>query len=203
MEPIIEQLAKELDKLPRYVENVVRLLDEGNTIPFIARYRKEMHGSMDDQLLREIADRLSYLRSLDKRRGEISGSITEQGKMTEELEKAIAAAATLAELEDIYRPYKQKRRTRATVAREKGLEPLADILLAGEDPRPLTDITAAFIDGEKGVATVEEALAGANDILAERFSDDADIRKQLREYYRATALVTAKAAKEEDSVYRN
>ncbi len=200
---IIKTLAHEFNQRENHIENVVKLIDDGSTIPFIARYRKEMHGSMDDQLLREIADRLSYLRSLDKRRGEISGSITEQGKMTEELEKAIAAAATLAELEDIYRPYKQKRRTRATVAREKGLEPLADILLAGEDPRPLTDIAAAFIDGEKGVATVEEALAGANDILAERFSDDADIRKQLREYYRATALVTAKAAKEEDSVYRN
>ncbi|MBP1556001.1 MAG: hypothetical protein J6U30_07995 [Oscillospiraceae bacterium] len=122
-----EIIARETGQKLIYVENVVRLLDEGNTVPFIARYRKEMHGTMDDQLIREISDRMTYLRNLDKRRGEISGSIEEQGKMTEELSQAIADAETLAELEDIYRPYKQKRRTRATVAKEKGLEPLAEV----------------------------------------------------------------------------
>ena len=130
MEPIIEQLAKELDKQPQHVENVVRLLDEGNTIPFIARYRKELHGAMDDTSLRTLEERLNYLRGLQERREAVKKSIEDQGKLTEELSRAIDKAQTLAEVEDLYRPYKQKRRTRATVAREKGLAPLAELLFA-------------------------------------------------------------------------
>lgn len=200
---IVKKLSAEFNCREQYVENVVSLIDAGNTIPFIARYRKEMHGTMDDQLLREIADRLSYLRGLDKRRGEISSSIEEQGKLTPELMAGIAAAATLAELEDIYRPYKQKRRTRATIARERGLQPLADILLAGADPRPEQEIAAEFIDAEKGVEDAAAALAGASDIIAEQLSDEAELRKALRALFTAKGMTTSKAAKQEDSVYRN
>ena len=161
-------LSSEFQTAPAIIGRIVSLIDEGNTIPFIARYRKEMTGAMDDQKLREISERLDYLRGLDKRREAIAASITEQGKMTDELEKKLAAAATLSELEDVYRPYKQKRRTRATVAREKGLEPLAQLLYAQERscPRP-EDAAADFVDPEKGVETVADALQGANDIVAE------------------------------------
>ena len=187
------------------MENVVRLIDEGNTIPFIARYRKELHGAMDDTALRTLADRLQYLRNLDKRREEVKSAIEGQGKLTEELSAAIDAAATLAEVEDLYRPYKQKRRTRATVAREKGLEPLAELLFAqaADGPAP-EEAAGAFIDPEKGVETAEDALQGASDIIAERISDDADIRKRLRELvWKKGYLVSAAAAKEpEDTVYR-
>ena len=152
MEHIIHILAQELDKNEQHVANVVALLDEGNTIPFIARYRKELHGSMDDTVLRALADRLQYLRSLDKRREEVRGAIAAQEKLTEALDAALSAAATLAEVEDIYRPFKPKRRTRATVAREKGLEPLADLLFAQKPdcPAPL-EAAAAYVDPEKGV----------------------------------------------------
>ena len=205
MEPIIQTLSAELDCRADYVQNVVTLIDEGNTIPFIARYRKELHGSMDDQVLRTLADRLQYLRNLDQRRAEVKSAIENQGKLTVELSAAIDAAATLAEVEDLYRPYKQKRRTRATVAKEKGLEPLADLLFAqGPDcPEPLT-AAAEYIDPEKGVETAEDALQGANDIIAERISDDADIRKILRDlWWKKGILRSAAAAKEpEDSVYR-
>ena len=151
---MIQTLAQELNKDPRHVENVVRLLDEGNTIPFIARYRKELHGAMDDTSLRTLEERLQYLRGLEERRDTVKKSIEEQGKLTEELAAAIDSAQTLAEVEDLYRPYKQKRRTRATVAREKGLEPLAALLFAQERdcPRP-EDAAAGFIDSEKGVET--------------------------------------------------
>ena len=205
MEPIIQILAKELDKSPEHVENVVRLIDEGNTIPFIARYRKELHGAMDDTALRTLADRLGYLRNLDKRREEVKASIESQGKLTEELSAAIDAAATLAEVEDLYRPYKPKRRTRATVAREKGLEPLAQLLYAQEKDGPAPEEAAGdYVDAEKGVESVEDALQGAGDIIAEWISDDADIRKGLRELvWRKGYLVSAAAAKEpEDTVYR-
>ena len=201
---ILTILAKEFGKAEEHVENVIKLIDEGATIPFIARYRKELHGSMDDQALRDLADRLQYLRNLEKRREEVITSITHQGKLTEELEQAIAAAATLAEVEDLYRPYKQKRRTRATIAREKGLAPLAAILMA-RGPAVVPEQAAAdFVDPEKGVESVEQALQGANDILAEEISDDADIRKQLRELYlkRAVLVSKAAAAEPEDSVYR-
>jgi len=203
MERNVEIISKEIGQKAVYVENVVKLLDEGNTVPFIARYRKEMHGTMDDQLIREISDRMTYLRNLDKRREEVSGSITEQGKMTEELSQAIADAATLAELEDIYRPYKQKRRTRATVAKEKGLEPLADMIYAQDimEGTP-EEIAAPFVDEEKGVNDAAEALAGASDIIAERISDDAEIRRLLKELIRKKGRIASHSLTEEDSVYR-
>lgn len=203
METIIQILARELQQPERYIENVVSLLDEGNTIPFIARYRKEMHGSMDDTSLRALEDRLQYLRNLKKRREEVKGAIEGQGKLTEELAAAIDGAATLAEVEDLYRPYKQKRRTRATMAREKGLEPLAALLYAQKPdcPDPLA-AAAAYVDPEKGVETAEDALQGAGDIIAEDISDDAGVRKTLRAFMlRRSELVTS-AAREEDSVYR-
>ncbi len=204
MDQMILTLAKELGRNEDQVQNVVTLIDEGATIPFIARYRKELHGSMDDQLLRQLADRLQYLRNLDQRKGEVKNSIENQGKLTEELTAAIDAAATLAEVEDLYRPYKQKRRTRATIAKEKGLEPLADLLSAIGSQVNASDAAADFIDPEKGVETVEDALQGANDIVAERISDDADIRKELRELYLRRAVLVSKAATKEpeDSVYR-
>ena len=205
METIIKALAQELGQKEIYVENVVRLIDEGATIPFIARYRKELHGAMDDQLLRRLADRLQYLRNLDQRRGEVAAAIQAQGKLTEELAAAIAAAATLAEVEDLYRPYKQKRRTRATVAREKGLEPLTRRLSAkGSAQLDPEQEAAAFVDPEKGVDTVRDALQGANDILAEEISDRADLRKQLRELAQRRGVLVSKAAQAEpeDTVYR-
>ena len=160
MDTIIQTLAQELGRTEEHINNVVALIDEGATIPFIARYRKELHGSMDDQLLRQLADRLQYLRNLDARKGEVKTSIENQGKLTQELSAAIDTAATLAEVEDLYRPYKQKRRTRATIAREKGLEPLAQLAFAFG---PAVDMAAAaveYIDPEKGVETVEDALQG-------------------------------------------
>ncbi len=200
---IIKTIAQELDKDPRHVENVVRLLDEGNTVPFIARYRKELHGAMDDTALRTLCERLGYLRSLEERREAVKKAIGEQGKLTAELAAAIDAAATLAEVEDLYRPYKQKRRTRATVAREKGLAPLAELLLAQERACPAPEAAAlAFIDPEKGVETLADALQGASDIIAEILSDDADIRKALRGLLQRQGHLRCLAAKEEDSVYR-
>ncbi|WP_300411954.1 Tex family protein [uncultured Oscillibacter sp.] len=203
METIIAQLARELGQPEKYVDNVVRLLDEGNTIPFIARYRKELHGAMDDTTLRNLEERLHYLRGLQERREAVKKSIEEQGKLTGELARAIDAAATLAEVEDLYRPYKQKRRTRATVAREKGLAPLAELLFAqGRDcPDPLTE-AAGYIDPEKGVETAEDALAGASDIVAELLSDDAELRKALRALLARDGRLRSEAAVEEDTVYR-
>ena len=200
---IIQTLAQELDKNPQHVENVVRLLDEGNTIPFIARYRKELHGAMDDTALRTLEERLQYLRGLEERREAVKKSIESQGKLTEELSAAIDQAQTLAEVEDLYRPYKQKRRTRATVAREKGLEPLAQLLFAQERdcPRP-EEAAQDFIDPDKGVETTADALGGAHDIVAEWISDDAAIRKALREYTLRQGKLVSKAATEEDTVYR-
>ena len=196
-------LAEELNRPLNYVENVVKLIDEGNTIPFIARYRKELHGAMDDTTLRTLEDRLNYLRNLQTRRDEVKQSIENQGKLTEELSAAIDSAKTLAEVEDLYRPYKQKRRTRATVAREKGLEPLAELLFAQEKGGPAPEEAAAeFLDSEKGVETVADALQGANDIIAEKISDDAAIRKELRELILKRGQLVSKAATEEDSVYR-
>ena len=203
METIIQILARELEQTEQHVENVVALLDEGNTIPFIARYRKELHGSMDDTALRTLEERLQYLRNLEKRREEVKGAIESQGKLTEELSAAIDNAATLAEVEDLYRPYKQKRRTRATAAREKGLEPLAALLYAQKPdcPDPL-EAAAGYVDPEKGVETAEDALQGAGDIIAEDISDDAAVRKALRAFMQRRSELTASAVKEEDSVYR-
>ena len=200
---IIQTLAQELDKKPQYVENVVRLLDEGNTIPFIARYRKELHGAMDDTSLRTLEERLQYLRGLEERREAVKNAIEEQGKLTAELTAAIDRAKTLAEVEDLYRPYKQKRRTRATAAKEKGLEPLAALLFAQERncPRP-EEAAQGFIDPEKGVETIADALQGANDIIAEWISDDAAVRKSLRELLERRGTLRSLAATEEDSVYR-
>ncbi|MBE6883692.1 MAG: RNA-binding transcriptional accessory protein [Ruminococcaceae bacterium] len=196
-------LAEELHLREEHVQNVIKLIDEGNTIPFIARYRKELTGTMDDQLLRQLADRLDYLRGLDKRREEILSSIETQGKLTEELRADIEKAVTLASLEDLYRPYKQKRRTRATVAREKGLEPLAEIIFAQDIMRGnIDEIAAEYVDAEKGVETTEDAITGACDIIAENISDDAAIRSTLRDLFMKRAIVTSKAATEEDSVYR-
>ncbi|NBH76905.1 RNA-binding transcriptional accessory protein [Clostridiaceae bacterium] len=205
MDAMIQTLAKELGQKESYVENVVKLIDEGNTIPFIARYRKELHGSMDDQLLRTLADRLQYLRNLEARKGEVKTAVEGQGKLTDELAAAIDAAATLAEVEDLYRPYKQKRRTRATVAREKGLEPLAAMFFSLDEPCPPPEEAARdFLDPEKGVETVEDALQGASDIIAEWISDDAALRKALRSLYLRRAVLISKAAEKEpeDTVYR-
>jgi len=203
LDRIIAQLAAQFGQKTTHIENVIKLIDEGNTIPFIARYRKELHGSMDDQLLRDIGERLQYLRNLDERRGEILSSIENQGKLTEELKKSIENAATLAELEDIYRPYKQKRRTRATVARERGLEPLADLLFQQNLKQgDINELASPYIDPEKGVESAEDALAGASDIIAEKISDDAEIRKCLRELISRRGSLVSKAATEEDSVYR-
>ena len=204
MDSMIETLARELGRTEEQVANVVKLIDEGATIPFIARYRKELHGSMDDQLLRQLHDRLQYLRNLEERKNEVKSSIENQGKLTDELSAAIDAAATLAEVEDLYRPYKQKRRTRATIAREKGLEPLARLLF---DHGPAVDPMKAalpYVDPEKGVETAEDALQGASDIIAEEISDNADIRKELRELYLRRGMLVSKAAQKEpeDSVYR-
>ena len=199
---ISEILSQELGQKQQYIENVIALMDEGNTIPFIARYRKEMHGAMDDTVLRTLETRLTYLRNLQARREEVKSAIESQGKLTEELAAAIDAAATQAEVEDLYRPYKQKRRTRGSVAREKGLEPLAQAIFAqdGSDPAVLAQ---SYIDPEKGVETVEDALAGASDIIAEDLSDDPAIRKSLRELMNRRAVLTSKAADPEtDSVYR-
>ncbi len=184
------------------VENIIKLIDDGNTIPFIARYRKEMTGSCDDQVLRQLADRLQYLRNLQKRREEVCSSIEEQGKLTEDLKAAIDAAATLAEVEDLYRPYKPKRRTRATIAKEKGLEPLALQFFAQEKVGDLAEEGALYVNEEKGVATVEEALAGASDIIAEMVSDDAAFRKAVKGKIMAEGLIRSTADTEEDTVYR-
>ena len=200
---ITETLAQELNLRPEYVENVISLLDEGNTIPFIARYRKEMHGSMDDQVIRQLSDRVTYLRGLEKRKEDVMHAISEQGKLTDELAAAIDSAKTLAEVEDLYRPYKQKRRTRATMAKEKGLEPLAALLFAQERdcPRP-EEAARNFVDPEQGVETVEDALQGASDIIAEQISDDAAIRKSLRALISRQGQLVSRAATEDDSVYR-
>ena len=203
MDTIIQILARELGRSEAHVENVVRLLDEGNTIPFIARYRKELHGAMDDTALRNLEERLQYLRNLAERREAVKRSIEEQGKLTEELSAAIDAARTLAEVEDLYRPYKQKRRTRATIAREKGLAPLAELLFAqGPDCPDPTAEAARYVDAEKGVETVEDALSGASDIIAETISDDAALRKTLRTLLEREGKLCSQAAVEEDSVYR-
>ena len=203
MQTEIQLLAREFDKNETHVKNVIDLIDEGYTIPFIARYRKEMHGTMDDTTLRDLSERLEYLRNLAQRREEIKKSIAAQDKMTDELSRQIDEAKTLAVLEDLYRPYKQKRRTRATIAKEKGLEPLATQIFAqGRELPSLETLAGAFIDPEKGVNTVEEALAGASDIIAEAVSEDAGIRQKLRDVIAKNATIGSVAAKEEDSVYR-
>jgi len=199
---ILEQLCAEFRLQAWQVENTVGLIDEGNTIPFIARYRKEQHGELDDQVLRELADRLEYLRNLHKRKEEVRASIEAQEKLTLEIEDALAKAVTLAEIEDIYRPFKPKRRTRASIAKEKGLEPLA-LEIYEQDINSKAPITLAegYINEELGVASAEEALQGASDIIAEMISDNANIRRRLRNLCCVVGELDSKAAKEEDSVY--
>ena len=200
---IIKILAEELKLTEEQVTKTVALMDEGNTIPFIARYRKEVTGSLDDITLRALEDRLNYLRKLDERRAEISAAIEGQGKLTPEITAALSKAVTLVELEDIYRPYKQKKKTRASVAKEKGLEPLALLISEQNDTYEgtLLELAEPYIDEEKGVASAEEALAGASDIIAENISDVAEYRKELRDFAFSFGVITTKQAKEEDSVY--
>ena len=193
---IYEALAKEFNIREEYSKNLISLLDEGATIPFIARYRKEMHGSLDDQVIRQFADRLGYLRNFEDRKKSIIKNIDEQGKLTDEIVKKLDEAKTLTELEDIYRPFKPKRQTRATVAIAKGLEPLADIIEKQEETKPLAEIAKDFVDEEKGVNSVEEAIQGAKDILAERVSDDSDLRKDLREFLQKTGFICSALKKE-------
>ena len=199
---ILKKLQEEFNLKPFQVENTVELIDAGNTIPFIARYRKEATGSLDDQVLRELNDRLMYLRNMDETREKIKASIEEQGALTEELITAIENAVTLTELDDIYRPYKKKRKTRASVAKEKGLEPLADVIYAQEPDcaEPIV-LAEGFINAELGVKTAEDALAGAMDIIAEKISDDADIRRRMRFVCSAHGILTVKGAKEDLDVY--
>lgn len=203
MTDLIAQLVREFNLKPLQVQNTVKLIDDGNTIPFIARYRKEMTGELNDQVLRELNDRLLYLRNLESRREDVKRLIEEQGRLTDEIRAALDKAVTLQEIEDIYRPFKPKRRTRATIAREKGLEPLAGILFA---QKPLEggieEIAASFIDAEKGVHTAEEALNGAMDIIAEEVSDNAEYRKLVRELFFRHGTLVSKAVRDEDSVYR-
>jgi Transcriptional accessory protein len=196
-------LSAEFKLKETHTGNIIDLIDEGNTIPFIARYRKEMTGSCDDQVLRDFFDRLTYLRNLEKRKSEVTESITSQGKMTDELAEAIAKATILSEVEDIYRPYKQKRRTRATIAKEKGLEPLADILFEQDITEgTVEELALPFVDEEKDVADAQAAIMGAMDIIAEKLSDSAELRRRLRVVLFANALLVSKATKDEDSVYR-
>ena len=200
-----KQLAYEFNLKEIYAENIINLIDEGNTIPFIARYRKEMHGACDDQVLRDFADRLNYLRNLNKEKEKVEKVIKEQEKWTPEIEKALADALTLTEVEDIYRPYKPKRKTRATVAIAKGLEPLADIILAQDLTKPAIEYAKEYIDEEKGVKSEEEAIAGAKDIIAERISDDANLRKVLRDIIAKKAQIKAAWDEEadENKTYEN
>ena len=195
-------LAQEFHLRPQQVQAVIDLLDAGNTIPFIARYRKEAHGSLDDQVLREIAERLEYLRGLEKRREEIRKALTEQEQLTDELASRLSAAATLAELEDLYRPFRPKRRTRATVAKEKGLEPLALWLLMQLPRGDALAEAEKYVSAEKGVENAEDALQGARDIIAESVSDDAALRKELRALLLREGVIETRGAKDEDSVYR-
>ena len=197
-----EQLARELGMSPAHADNVIRLLDDGATVPFIARYRKEAHGTTDDQTLRKLAERLDYLRGLDKRREEILASVSAQDKLTPEIEKALSAAETLSALEDIYRPFRPKRRTRASIAREKGLEPLAAAIMEqGAAARELARLAAGYICAEKGVSSAEEALAGAADIIAEDVSDSAALRTKVKALIGRKGVLRSEAAKEERGVY--
>ena len=203
MTDITTQLIQEFKLKPFQVQNTIKLVDEGSTIPFIARYRKELTGELDDQVLRELHERLVYLRSLEERREDVRRLIDEQGKLTPEISAALNACKSLQEIDDIYRPFKPKRRTRASIAREKGLEPLARILFEQELVKGnIEEIAAAFVDAEKGVKNTNEALAGAMDIIAEEVSDNAETRKAVRELYFKHGMLISKALKEDDSVYR-
>ncbi|GAE90005.1 transcription accessory protein [Acetivibrio straminisolvens JCM 21531] len=203
MADIISTLIKEFNLKPFQVENTVKLIDGGNTIPFIARYRKEMTGELNDQVLRELNERLVYLRNLEARKEEVRRLIEEQGKLTEEITASLEKATSLREIEDIYRPFRPKRRTRATIAKEKGLEPLAQILMAQElKTGSIEDVAKPFINPEKEVNTSEDAINGAMDIVAEDISDDPQIRSVVRDAFIKQGVIVSKKKKDEDSVYR-
>lgn len=202
MNKIVQIIANELGVKVTQVENTVKLIDDGNTIPFIARYRKEATGGLSDEILRELGERLTYLRNLEERKEEVKKSIENQGKLTDEIVKDLENAMTLAEVEDIYRPYKQKKRTRATIAKEKGLEPLADIIYEQQETKKVEEIASSFINEEKQVTSIEEAISGAEDIIAENISDDAYYRKQIKRiYYREAVITTRATSKEEKTNY--
>lgn len=201
MEQINERLVKEFKLKPFQVENAIKLIDEGNTIPFIARYRKEQTGEMSDEQLRDMFDRLNYLRNLEKRKEEVIRLIDEQGKLDDELKNNILSSETMTEVEDLYRPYKQKKRTRATIAKEKGLEPLALIIYNQEEKHDLIKLVEEYINEEKDVNSVEDALTGAKDIVAEIISDVAEYRKDIRKIIYDVGVIVSKAAKDEKSVY--
>ena len=198
VDKIFKKIAEELKIRESQVEATVKLIDEGNTIPFIARYRKEVTGNLSDETLRDLGERLTYLRNLEKRKEEIIRLIDEQGKLTDELTIKIASTMILSELEDIYRPYKPKKRTRATIAKEKGLEPLAEIIFAQEEKKDIYEIAQEYINEEKEVKTAEDAIAGASDIIAENIADDADYRKKIKSFCFREAVIASKAAKEEE-----
>ena len=197
MKKIEQIIAEELNIKVQQVENTIKLIDEGNTIPFIARYRKEVTGGLSDEVLRTFGERLNYLRNLEKRKEEVTNSIEEQGKLTEEIVKDLENAITLAEVEDIYRPYKQKKKTRATVAKAKGLEPLAEIILAQEETKNIQEIAAEYISEEKEVKTVEEAIQGALDIIAEMISDNPEYRKLIKQIVYSKGIIKTTATKPE------
>ena len=196
---IVQTIANELNIKNYQVEKTIELIDGGNTIPFIARYRKEVTGGLSDEVLRNLDERLKYLRNLEERKEEVKTSIENQGKLTDEIVKNLEIAQTLAEVEDIYRPYKQKKKTRATVAKAKGLEPLAQIIKEQKETKPLKEIAKEFINDE--VKTVEEAIGGAKDIIAEEISDDTEFRKQIKKMYYREGFITTKNAKEENPTY--
>ena len=198
MDKIIETIANELQIKKNQVENTIKLIDEGNTIPFIARYRKEVTGGLSDETLRNLNERLNYLKNLEERKQEITKSIEEQGKMTEEISKSIESAITLAEVEDIYRPYKQKKKTRATVAKAKGLETLSIIIYMQNEKEDINKIAEKYIDEEKGVASAEEAIAGALDIIAENISDNPEYRKDIKKMCYREGYIATKASNEEE-----
>ena len=201
MDNIANKLVEEFKLKPFQVENAIKLIDEGNTIPFIARYRKEATGELSDEQLRDLFERLTYLRNLEKRKEEVIRLIDEQGKLTEELQNTIVSALTMTEVEDLYRPYKQKKKTRATIAKAKGLEPLANIIFEQKDKRDINEIAKEFIDEEKDVKTAEEAINGAKDIIAEMISDVAEFRKDIRKIIYDKGVIATKASKDEKSVY--
>ncbi|MBO6244431.1 MAG: RNA-binding transcriptional accessory protein, partial [Clostridia bacterium] len=198
MDLVNKIIADELNINESQVEATVKLIDGGNTIPFIARYRKEVTGGLSDEILRDLGERLNYLRNLETRKEEVKKIIEEQGKLTDEIVKALERAKILAEVEDIYRPYKQKKRTRATIAKEKGLEPLAKIIFEQIDNRLVEVIATEFINEEKEVSSVEDAILGAKDIIAENISDNADYRKEIKRIYYRDGIVETRAVNEEE-----
>ena len=201
MNQIFKKIAEELNIRESQVEATVKLIDDGNTIPFIARYRKEVTGNLSDEILRDLGERLTYLRNLEKRKEEIIRLIDEQGKLTDELTVKIASTMVLSELEDIYRPYRPKKRTKATIAKEKGLEPLANIIYLQKEKRDIYEIAKEFVNEEKGIETPELAIQGAQDIIAENIADNADYRKKIKSFCFREAVITTKASKEEKSPY--